>query len=98
VSGTPNAHQACIEKKHAMSPYKQHAVGLSACRLVLGRGSYALSDGSPTQQIAITVSLLRAEPALRRLFEAPAISIEEALALGYRIVRSYREAEADGLV
>jgi hypothetical protein len=83
--------------KNTMSPYKQHAVGLSACRLVLGRSTYALNDGSPTQHIAITVSLLRAEPALRRLFEAPPISTEEAVALGYRIVRSYVEAEADGL-
>ena len=81
-----------------MSPYKQHAVGLSTCRLVLGRSTYALNDGSPTQHIAITVSLLLAEPALRRLFEAPPISAEEAAALGYRIVRSYGEAEADGLV
>jgi hypothetical protein len=80
-----------------MSPYKQRALGISDCRLALGGSVYPLRDGSETRHLAVPVSLLHAEPSLRRHFEAMAISPEEALEMGYRFVRSYDEAMTYGL-
>jgi len=80
-----------------MTPHKQRALGISDCRLALGGNAYALRDGSPTRHLAVPVSLLRAEPSLRRHFEAMAISAEEALEIGYRFVRSYDDAVMYGL-
>jgi hypothetical protein len=81
-----------------MSPYKQQALGIAGCRLAPCGNAYRLKDGTPTQQLAVTVSLLRAEPCLHRLYEAAAISAEEARAQGYRFVRSYDDALMYGLV
>jgi hypothetical protein len=56
-----------------------------------------LRNGTPTYNVAVTVSLLRAEPCLRRLKEGPPISREEAATRGYRIVHGYDEAVMHGL-
>ena len=81
-----------------MSPHKQRALGISGCRLAPAGQAYALKDGSQTREIAVTVTLLRAEPCLHRLNEAAEISDERAAALGYRMVRSYDDAVMHGLV
>ena len=81
-----------------MSPHKQRALGISGCRLALGGQAYRLKDGTPTQALAVSVTLLRAEPCLRRLNEAQAISEEQASAQGYHFVRTYDDAVMHGLV
>jgi hypothetical protein len=64
-----------------------------------GAGSlYRLKDGTQTCNVAVTVSLLRAEPSLRRLSEATPIACDKATALGFRLVRSYDDAIMHGLV
>jgi hypothetical protein len=80
-----------------MSPYKQRALGIAGYRLARGRTAYLLKDGTPTDEFAVSVSLLHAEPGLRRLSEATAISEERASERGYRFVRSYEEAAALGV-
>jgi hypothetical protein len=80
-----------------MSPVKLFAHGLAGCRLVEGNGSYLLADGSPTRAVAVTVSLLHAEPCLSRLLGAAPISMELAKVQGYRIAHSYDDAVASGL-
>ena len=80
-----------------MSPVKLFAHGLAGCRLGGGSGSYALADGSLSNVFAVPVSLLFAEPCLRRLVGAQLISTESAKAKGYRIVHSYDDALASGL-
>jgi len=80
-----------------MSPHKQRALGISGCRLALGGQAYRLKDGTPTQAVAVSVTLLQAEPCLSRLNEAQAISDEQASAQGYRFVRSYEDAVMFGL-
>ena len=80
-----------------MSPVKLFAHGLAGCRLGGGAGSYELADGSLTNVFAVPVSLLFAEPCLRRFLGAELISTESAKAKGYRIVRSYDDAVASGL-
>jgi len=80
-----------------MSPIRQIARGIGGCVLAEGSIAYGLKDGTPTYSVAVTVSLLRAEPCLRRLIDAPPISREQATARGYRIVHSYDEAVMYGL-
>ena len=81
-----------------MSPIRQLARGIGGCVLAEGTVAYGLKDGTPTYNVAVTVSLVRAEPCLRRLNDAPPISREQAAARGYRIVHSYDEAVMYGLV
>jgi len=81
-----------------MSPIKQRVIGISGCRLATGGNPYQLQDGTATRDVAITVSLLRAEPCLGRWSEAAAISTEEAEAKGYKVVRTYDAAISHGLI
>jgi ABC-type thiamine transport system ATPase subunit len=81
-----------------MSPTKMDAKGIGGCVLAEGRSPYLLKDGTQTYRVALTRSLLRAEPCLRRLIDEPSISHEEARALGYRVVYSYDDAVMHGLV
>jgi len=82
-----------------MSPTKQRFLGLAGCQLVVGGSSYRLRDGKSTQQLAITLSLLFAEPSLRRHKhkQSVAISCEAAAALGYQVARTYDDAVIFGL-
>jgi len=80
-----------------MTPNKQVAKGLGGCVLVPGPAAYRLKSGGWTHNLAVTVSLLRAEPSLRRLAEGLPIACEEAVAQGYRLVRRYEEAVMHGL-
>ena len=50
-----------------------------------------------TEGVAVPLSLVRAEPCLRRFVECSSIPCAEAAARGYRVVRSYDEAVAYGL-
>ena len=50
-----------------MTPNKLSAKGLGGCILAPGGNPYRLKNGTHTYQVAVTVSLLRAEPSLRRL-------------------------------
>jgi len=81
-----------------MTPDKQRSVGLFGCRLVAGRDAYRLRDGTPTVHLAVPVSLLLAEPALRRWHEGEAIDCRAAALRGYRLVRTYDDAVAYGLL
>jgi len=76
----------------AMTPSKQVATGIGGCVLVPGPVAYRLTSGTSTQMLAVTVSLLRAEPSLRRLSEGIPIGCDEAAAQGYRLVRRYDDA------
>ena len=80
-----------------MSPNKLFAKGLGGCILAPGRSPYRLENGTQTFDVAITVSLLLAEPALRKRPEGSPIACEEAMALGYRLVRSYADAVMHGI-
>jgi hypothetical protein len=80
-----------------MSPDKQIAKGIGGCVLARGRTAYRLTDCVQTYVVVVPVTLVYAEPCLRRLSESVPISCEEALARGYRIVRTYDEAVAFGL-
>jgi hypothetical protein len=80
-----------------MTPNKLVAKGIGGCVLVLGPGAYRLKSGIWTHKLAVTVSLLRAEPSLRRLSEGTPIACEEAAAQGYQVVRRYDEAVMHGL-
>jgi hypothetical protein len=80
-----------------MSPIKLSMKGRAGCILAPGRSSYRLEDGTQTSKVAITVSLLHAEPSLRRLSEGTPVDCEEAVAAGYRLVRSYDDAVTHGL-
>jgi len=75
-----------------MTPNKQIAKGIGGCVLVPGADVYRLESGTWTRNLAVTVSLLRAEPSLRRLSEDIPIACEEAAAQGYRLVRRYEDA------
>jgi hypothetical protein len=77
-----------------MSPTKQRFVGLAGCFLVSGGGTYRLRDGQSTCELAITLSLMFAEPSLRRHKHKPcvAISCEAAAAMGCQVVRTYDDA------
>ena len=81
-----------------MSPNKQRFVGIAGCRLIPGRSAYRLENGTSTTHVAVTVSLLLAEPCLRKHPEAVAIACEDAAVQGYRLVRSYDDAVSNGLV
>lgn len=81
-----------------MSPIKQTAMGIGGCVVVPGNSLYRLKNGTQTYMVAVTVSLLHAEPSLRKLSEATRISCEDATALGYRRIRSYDDAVMHGLV
>jgi hypothetical protein len=80
-----------------MTPNKQVVLGIGGCVLVPGSAAYQLADGSWTRKLAVTVSLLRAEPSLRKLSEGIPIGCEEAAAQGYRLVRRYDDAVMHGL-
>jgi len=45
----------------------------------------------------VPLSLVRAEPCLRRFTDSSSLSCQEAVARGYRIVRSYDDAVVYGL-
>jgi hypothetical protein len=81
-----------------MSPNKLSAKGLGGCVLAPGGSLYRLKDGTQTCNVAVTVSLLCAEPSLRKLSEATPIACDKATALGYRLVRSYDDAITHGLL
>jgi len=81
-----------------MSPVRQRFRKIAGCRLVAGRNAYVLEDGRSTCDVAVTVSLLLAEPSLRRWQEGVPIGCEAAVLQGYRLVRSYDEAVMHGLV
>jgi hypothetical protein len=80
-----------------MAPTKQRALGIDGCRLVPAAAPYPLKDGKATQLVAVTHSLLLAEPCLKRFTEAQPIATEAALDRGYLLVRSYDDALAAGL-
>jgi len=80
-----------------MSPDKQRAKGIGGCVVALGNTSYRLKDGVQTYAVVVPLSLVRAEPCLRRFAESSSITCEEAKARGYRSVRSYDEAAVYGL-
>ena len=80
-----------------MTPNKQVAKGIGGCMLVPGSVAYRLGSGVVTHKLAVTVSLLLAEPSLRRLSEGIPIGCDEAVEQGYRVVRSYDEAVMHGL-
>lgn len=81
-----------------MSPIKQAARGIGGCVVVPGGSLYRLKNGTQTYNVAISVSLLRAEPSLRKLSEATRMACDEATAQGYRLARSYDDAVMHGLV
>ena len=80
-----------------MSPTRQKALGTDGCRLAPVIAPYSLKDGHVTQMVAVPVSLLLAEPCLRRFIEGPPIPTEAAFARGYRVVRNYDDALTFGL-
>ena len=80
-----------------MSPHKQRVMGIAGCRLATGRSPYLLKDGRSTYELAVTVSLLFAEPSLRRWQEGRPIDCEAAAMQGYQVVRSYDDAVQYGL-
>jgi hypothetical protein len=83
----------------AMTPDKQRSMGLFGCRLVSGGSRYRLPDGSFTVHLAVPVSLLLAEPALRRWQqEGELVDCRDAEQRGYRFVRTYDDAVAYGLL
>lgn len=55
------------------------------------------ANGTWTHKLAVTVSLLWAEPSLRKLSKGLLIGREEAAAQGYRLVRKYDDAVMHGL-
>jgi hypothetical protein len=80
-----------------VTPHKERHVGIAGCRLVAGSSPYRLRDGTITTHLALPVSLLLAEPSLRRWKESQPIDYQTALARGYRFIRSYDDAVAYGL-
>ena len=80
-----------------MSPDKLTAKGIGGCVLALGNTPYRLKDGVQTHAVAVPVTLVCAEPCLRRFAESSSISYAEAKARGYRIVRTYDDAVVHGL-
>ena len=81
-----------------MNPLKERYVGIAGCRLVAGSSPYRLKDGTTTVHMALPLSLLLAEPALRRWQEGQPIDCETAVMRGYRFIRSYDDAVAYGLL
>ena len=80
-----------------MTPNKEVAMGIGGCVLVPGPGAYKLANGTWTHKLAVTMSLLLAEPSLRKLSEGIPIGCKEAAAQGYRLVRRYDDAVIYGL-
>ena len=80
-----------------MSPGKLIAKGIGGCVLALGNSPYRLKDGVQTYAVVVPVTLVCAEPCLRRVAESSSISCADAKARGYRIIRSYDDAVANGL-
>ena len=80
-----------------MTPNKQAALGIGGCVLVPGLAAYRLKNGTSTHMLAVTQSLLWAEPSLRKLSEGVPIGCEEAAVQGYRLVRRYDDAVMYGL-
>ena len=68
------------ESEVAKSPIKQAAVGIAGCDLVPGRNLCRLRNGSETYNVAVTVSLLLAEPSLRRRPKSEPMRCDEATA------------------
>jgi hypothetical protein len=81
-----------------VTPDKQRCMGIAGCRLVAGGTPYRLRDGTTTVHLAMPVSLLLAEPSLRRWRESQPIDHDTAVLRGYRFIRSYDDAVAYGLV
>jgi len=81
-----------------MTPYKERLLGIAGCRLVAGSTPYRLRDGTTTTYLAMSVSLLIAEPSLRHWQEGQRIDWETAVQRGYRFIRSYDDAVAYGLL
>jgi hypothetical protein len=81
-----------------VTPHKERHVGIAGCRLVAGSSPYRLRDGTTTTHLALPVSLLLAEPSLRLWKESKPIDYETAVARGYRIIRTYDDAVAYGLL
>lgn len=81
-----------------MTPLKQSVKGLGGCVLAPTPTAYRLKNGHWTHHVAVTISLLRAEPSLRRLLEGTPIACEDAVAQGYRVARRYDDAVMHGLV
>lgn len=81
-----------------MTPDKQRYMGIAGCRLVAGGSPYRLRDGTTTVNMALPVSLLLAEPSLRRWRESQPIDYDTAVLRGYRFIRSYDDAVAYGLL
>jgi hypothetical protein len=86
------------EVQIAVTPFKERTVGIAGCRLVAGGSPYRLRDGSATVHLALPVSLMLAEPSLRRWRESQPIDHDTAVLRGYRFIRSYDDAVAYGLV
>jgi hypothetical protein len=84
--------------QHHVTPHKERFVGIAGCRLVGGGSAYRLRDGTSTTHLALPVSLMLAEPSLRRWKESQPIDYETAVLRGYRIIRSYDDAVAYGLL
>jgi hypothetical protein len=81
-----------------VTPHKERHVGIAGCRLVGSTSPYRLRDGSTTTHLAVPMSLLLAEPSLRQWKESQPIDYETAIARGYRMIRSYDDAVAYGLL
>jgi hypothetical protein len=81
-----------------MTPERQMAIGIGGCALVASSGAYKLADGTLTTKVAVPLTLMLAEPSLRKRSEGSPIRCEAAAALGYTIVRRYSDAVAYGLV
>ena len=88
---------ALMQDEVAMSPEKLTAKGIGGCVVALGNTPYLLKDGVQTHAVVVPVTLVCAEPCLRRFAESSAISYEEAKARGYRVIRSYHDAVTYGL-
>ena len=81
-----------------MTPMKERTVGIAGCRLVAAASPYRLRDGTTTVHLALPVSLMLAEPSLRRWKESQPIDYDTAVLRGYRFIRSYDDAVAYGLL
>lgn len=80
-----------------MSPDKIAFKGLAGCVIAVGNTPYQLKDGTTTHAVVVPVTLVRAEPCLRRFAESSPISREAAQARGYRFIRTYDDAVVYGL-
>jgi len=81
-----------------MALTRQRFPKIAGCRIAVGRHPYRLKDGRSTYDVAVSVSLLLAEPSLRRWQEGTPIGCDAAAMQGYQLVRTYDDAVACGLV